>query len=1369
MLASSFFDPMLGIDIHWEMVPMPAPVPTPIPNPFTGIVCDFTGLLVGQVLSNAIAAATGGSLKGPVFYWGVIPATNTGTNGDHIPGHILIPPGTSWAPVPKTPKPVVRPGDKPKPPKPVSPDNDAIIVFGSKTVSVLGSNAVRMGDHAMSCSEPVRLPSTVVLAVPKGRPIMIGGPPSLDLAAAVLASLRTRFIGDSLQAGISRLPIGARGRAILSWIACTLTGHPVDVATGKVMTHAVDAELPGPLPLKIERFYMSSFASRSGPLGHGWSCSLDQAVWEELGKVVLLEEDGRELEFDTFDFPKHRMQVGDEVWHPIDRLTLKREGPAKWSVTSHPGVRREFAPVPGQTDGRARIQRIVSRCGFHEIVFNYDKRGRLEWVHDCAGRRILVVQDESNQITALKLPHPAESGWYVHRQYEYDLEGDLISVEDSLGEKWTFEYVTHLMVRETDRTDLSFYFEYDGLGEDAWCTRTWGDGGIYDHVIRYDKQNHVTFVTNSLGHTSQYHLNSVGLVVKVVSPLGATTLYEYDPKTLRKSKQVDPLGHSFTWRHDGQGRETEIVGPDGAHLILTHGRRSLEHAIDSLGAEWHWIRDANSLLLKVLTPAGEVIEMDYERGLPIAIRSSGGRQLGIEYDAQLNIAALRSENGAMARFQFDQLGRLCRVLDPCGAVVQMQHDLEGRTIRVERASGAVERLVWNSEGDLLGFEDPTHSVRYRVGSMHRIVEREVAGTIQRLEFDTEGKLTAVVNEAGERHELRRSEDGYIVRELGFDGVERVYTRDLSGRVMTVSWPSGRRTQMTYDAAGRNIKTSFSEGDSIEIEYNQHGAMVMARTASTAVELVRDKMRRPLLEIQQSHGKEYIVSSSYGPDGLRSGLTTSLGATAAWSRGAFGYVSQIFFRTDTLAQTASHLSEFSSVVRFERDQLGRTLAANWLGGMSVEWTRDIASRPISRRIRFANRQFESRLYKWQGQDHIVSIGDTMEGTTLWEHDNRGRLIGMVAPNGGIKARSLDVVGNVYGRADFSDRQYAPGGRLLAANRVTFEYDADGWPFKKRTATGDWHYKWNGARLLEEVESPSGLRLRFEYDAFARRIRKAIWRRLDRDAEPHDDIRYVWDGNRLLHEISKHGPEITWRWDPDGMTPMMKEVGEQRWVIISDQLGAPTEMFSPNGTLVWKARLDPTGLVKMELGAPEDCPWRYQGQYEDTETSLYYNRYRYYDPEFGRYLSPDPSGLSGGLHPYAYVDDPLVQIDPFGLHIIEAFLDGAAVLNPSATKHPTWWRNLRGSEGNGMAESGFGRAGDSENRLLDFLKDKFGKEGLEGKTLEIHSLGEPGMGWGPLHSCDHCGVGMQNFANEMEMTVIYHGPEGAEPERYSPCGT
>jgi RHS repeat-associated protein len=63
---------------------------------------------------------------------------------------------------------------------------------------------------------------------------------------------------------------------------------------------------------------------------------------------------------------------------------------------------------------------------------------------------------------------------------------------------------------------------------------------------------------------------------------------------------------------------------------------------------------------------------------------------------------------------------------------------------------------------------------------------------------------------------------------------------------------------------------------------------------------------------------------------------------------------------------------------------------------------------------------------------------------------------------------------------------------------------------------------------------------------------------------------------------------------------------------------------------------------------DCPFRWQGQYHDSETGLYYNRFRYYDPDTGNYISQDPIRLlSGEGNFYAYVKDPNNWIDIFGL--------------------------------------------------------------------------------------------------------------------------
>ena len=177
MLASTFFDMVVGVDIHWEMLPAPpapppAGIPTPLPNPFVGMTFDPVGLAVGMAIGGAVSAVTGASFKGPVLVWTAFPAVNTGTEAKNYLGipHILIPPGFAWAPVPKTPKPVIRPGETPDPPKPVMPDGDAVIITGSKTVTVMGSNWSRLGDLALSCSEPVRLPSSTVIPIPKGAP-----------------------------------------------------------------------------------------------------------------------------------------------------------------------------------------------------------------------------------------------------------------------------------------------------------------------------------------------------------------------------------------------------------------------------------------------------------------------------------------------------------------------------------------------------------------------------------------------------------------------------------------------------------------------------------------------------------------------------------------------------------------------------------------------------------------------------------------------------------------------------------------------------------------------------------------------------------------------------------------------------------------------------------------------------------------------------------------------------------------------------------------------------------------------------------------------------------------------------------------------
>ncbi|CAB3762427.1 MULTISPECIES: RHS repeat domain-containing protein [Burkholderia] len=87
---------------------------------------------------------------------------------------------------------------------------------------------------------------------------------------------------------------------------------------------------------------------------------------------------------------------------------------------------------------------------------------------------------------------------------------------------------------------------------------------------------------------------------------------------------------------------------------------------------------------------------------------------------------------------------------------------------------------------------------------------------------------------------------------------------------------------------------------------------------------------------------------------------------------------------------------------------------------------------------------------------------------------------------------------------------------------------------------------------------------------------------------------------------------------------------------DQIGTPQEVTDEAGQVAWSARYKAWGEAKEVISeaarkAGIRNPIRFQGHYFDHETGLYYNRYRYFDPDVGRYVSKDPIGLRGGIQP------------------------------------------------------------------------------------------------------------------------------------------
>ncbi|WP_276529609.1 RHS repeat domain-containing protein, partial [Lelliottia aquatilis] len=224
----------------------------------------------------------------------------------------------------------------------------------------------------------------------------------------------------------------------------------------------------------------------------------------------------------------------------------------------------------------------------------------------------------------------------------------------------------------------------------------------------------------------------------------------------------------------------------------------------------------------------------------------------------------------------------------------------------------------------------------------------------------------------------------------------------------------------------------------------------------------------------------------------------------------------------------------------------------------------------------------------------------------------------------------------------------------AHGVTWKYDVNGRLVEKLVDRGgyrplQWRYRWDARSQLTGIETPERERWEYKYDPFGRRISK----RCTSHDKPGMD--FHWNGDQLTEEIPvvadgqpDHENAIRWVYEPGSFTPIARcEKGRLHYAV-TDITGRIQELLTEDGTIVWQGRQQ---LWGREEGRNQDnapaCRLRFPGQYEDEESGLYYNRFRYYDAETGQYLSPDPIGLMGGTNPYGYVANPLRWVDPLGL--------------------------------------------------------------------------------------------------------------------------
>jgi RHS repeat-associated protein len=1031
-------------------------------------------------------------------------------------------------------------------------------------------------------------------------------------------------------------------------------GEPVDAATGEVYLQQTDLVLPGVLPLVLQRRYGSHW-SYGRWFGPRWSSSFDERLDLAGDQVVMVTAEGAVVMFP----------------HPEPESTVSASHGQGWTLTrTEVGGYRVDDPASGTAkhfltrrllgDGHPTIPLVAStdRHG-NRLMYVRDEHDHPVEVRHSGGYRVLVRTD-AIRITDLTVVHDDGSEPVTVARYAY-ASGNLTEVVNASGEALSFGYDDHdRLVEWLDRNGTSYTHAYDdrdravaqdGTAHAMAATFAYVDG---------EDGSHTTVMTDSLGHQHAYTSDARWQLASVTDPLGNTRRFTRD-EAGRLVASTDPLGHTTRRTYDDRGDLSRIEWPTGAVQQIgwtdIGGRRLPDVVISPDGATTRVAYDERGNRVGLMAPDGTITTWTYDdRGRLTSVTDPLMQTTRIETDGAGLPVRITAPDGGVTSIVRDGFGRVTSVTDPVGDTISITRDAEGRPLVRTLADGREERYTYDAEGNLLETVDAAGRVTTLEYTVFDRLARQIApdGGVTELEWDTNLRLRQVTNPAGLTWRYEYDAAGRVVAETDFDGRTQTRTYDAAGRVVRRSNGAGQQVDVVYDALGQ-VVSSTADGATTTFERDVVGRLVRAVNDRSEVAWEHDAMGRVLSESVDGRETRHV----YDALGRRTGRTGPSGTDTTWQYGAGA--------APTSVDVAGH------VTRFGRDAVGRETRRELAGGTVLDqlWSpggqltaqvisaatgeldvvSGIAARMTGHALDHAPTPLQSRTYAYGPGGELVGIDDRLTGVQELQLDQLGRVVGVTGVT--TEAYGYDPTGNIVTATtpDGSEARQLRGTRLLATDRARYSYDGQGRLTTKIVRRLDrkddvWRYEWDALDRLTSVVTPDGTRWLYHYDPIGRRIAK---QRLARDGSVAETVRFDWDGLQVQEQSDACGRTTSWVYE--GLSPVAQlertdDVDERFFSIVTDLVGAPSELVDEDGEIVWHARHSLWGASVGGAPAPP-TPLRFPGQYADDESGLFYNVNRYYDPDTGRYLSQDPLGLAPAPNPAAYVANPHESIDPLGL--------------------------------------------------------------------------------------------------------------------------
>ncbi|WP_406172604.1 polymorphic toxin type 30 domain-containing protein [Streptomyces sp. NBC_00996] len=1056
-----------------------------------------------------------------------------------------------------------------------------------------------------------------------------------------------------LNPGFNKLPASIRN------MIKKFVRDPIDVATGDMALPRVDVQLPGVLPLILERTHLSSYRF-GGWFGPSWASTLDQRVQADEDGFVYAAADGARLCFPVPD-PETNTPVLPET--PGSRLTLSWDDEVDGAVRitdPDTGLIHVFHSPVATADDEAvdlPLQHIQDRNGNRITVVYAEGDIPAAVVHSGGYHIVLDRHPALSRITGLRLldpTAPAAPGTTL-LTFTYDEQGHLTEEANSSGLPMRYTYDANGRITSwTDRNGTTYAYTYDEHGR---VVRTEGSDDFLTGTLVYDDATRTTTVSDSLGHTRLYEHNEALRLIRSIDPLGQVTLQEWDDEH-RLTAVTDPLGHTTRYGYSPSGQVMSILRPDGRQTIAEYNELDLPTAVTGPdGGMWRLEYDGRGNRTAVTDPSGATTRVTYN---PVGHSTSTVDALGsatlFRCDAVGLPLAITDSSGAVTTYELDPFGRPTVITDPSGGTTRLEWTIEGKPACAVGPDGATESWFYDGEGNCISHIDAMGAVAHFEYTHFELLSARTGSDGVRYEFayDTETRVTKVTNPQGLTWAYEYDAVGNLVSETDFDGRTRTYEYDAAGFLRCRADALGQSVAFERNALGQVTRKDVS-GQVTTFAYDLTDQLAQAAGLDTTLTLVRDGLGR--LRSETINGR--TVTYTYDELGRRTGRTTPSGAQSSWTYDAAG--------------NRSHMVASGRSIEFTYDQAGRELARHIGGTLGLTRTYDPLGRLAAQSVTAASgRLVQHQAYTYRADGNLVGIEDQLSGKRRFDLDAAGRVTAVHAANW-TETYAYDEAGNQtsaswstsqLGRDAMGERTYE-GTRITRAGNVRYEHDALGRiVLRQKTRLSrkpdTWRYEWDAEDRLTAVTTPDGARWRYTYDPLGRRTAKL---RLVGDGETViERVDFTWDATTLCEQttMSPALPNpVTLTWDHQDLRPIaqteritaadapQEEIDSRFFAVVTDLVGTPSELVDEHGEIAWRTRSTLWGTTAWAADSTAYTPLRFPGQYYDPETGLHYNYFRHYDPETARYLTPDPLGLEPAPNPATYVLNPHVWTDPLGL--------------------------------------------------------------------------------------------------------------------------